>query len=73
MLGQAVLFSLYGKYPVSDVAPFMLLIPIFTGLFSIFVQKESISTGLIVGGVIVLFGVWVQQTGSRRRDTGLSL
>lgn len=64
LLGQAVLFYLYGKYPVVNVAPFMLLIPVFAGLFSVIVYKESLSSGLIVGGLIVLLGVWIQQSRS---------
>ncbi len=65
LLGQAVLFSLYGKYPVANVAPYMLLIPVFAGLFSIILYKESLSTGLVVGGGIVLLGVWIQQSRSK--------
>ena len=66
LLGQAALFYLYGKYPVSDVAPLALLIPFFTGLFSIFIYGESITFSLMLGGAIVLFGVWIQQRGGTR-------
>lgn len=68
LLGQAALFYLYGKYPVSNVAPLALLIPFFTGLFSILIYGESITFSLMLGGAIVLFGVWVQQRGSRRNN-----
>ncbi len=68
LLGQAALFYLYGKYPVSSVAPLALLIPLFTGLFSILIYGESITFSLMLGGAIVLFGVWVQQRGSRRNN-----
>jgi O-acetylserine/cysteine efflux transporter len=71
LLGQASLFYLYGKYPVSSVAPWVLLIPFFTGLFSILIYSESISLSLVLGGAIVLFGVWIQQRGGAR--TGASL
>jgi len=62
LLGQAVLFYLYRKYPVSEVAPWALFIPFFTGLSAILVYGESISLSLFLGGAIVLFGVWVQHS-----------
>jgi len=68
LLGQAAIFYLYGKYPVSNVAPLALLIPFFTGLFSILIYGESITFSLMLGGAIVLFGVWIQQRGSRRNN-----
>ncbi len=61
--GQAVLFNLYRRYPVSEVAPWILLTPLFAGLFSILIYDESISTSLFLGGVVVLSGVWFQQSG----------
>jgi O-acetylserine/cysteine efflux transporter len=70
LLGQAALFYLYGKYPVSDVAPWALLIPLFTGLFSILFYDESMTLSLMLGGAIVLFGVWIQQRGSTRATLG---
>jgi O-acetylserine/cysteine efflux transporter len=54
LMGQAALFYLYGKYPVSDVAPWALLIPFFAGLSSILIYGESISFSLLLGGAIVL-------------------
>ncbi len=62
LFGQAVLFNLYHRYPVSDVAPWVLLVPLFAGLSSILVYNETISLSLALGSVIVLFGVWVQQS-----------
>jgi O-acetylserine/cysteine efflux transporter len=66
LLGQASLFYLYGKYPVSDVAPWVLLTPFFAGLFSMLIFSESISLSLMLGGAIILLGVWIQQRGSGR-------
>ncbi len=63
LLGQATLFYLYGKYPVSDVVPWALLIPVFAGFSSILIYGESISLSLLLGGAIVLLGVWVQSRG----------
>jgi O-acetylserine/cysteine efflux transporter len=65
LLGQAVLFFLYRAYPVSDVAPYFLIVPIFAALFSVLLLHERISPGLAIGGVVILLGVWLQQTRGR--------
>ncbi len=70
LFGQAVLFSLYRRYPVSDVATWALLIPFFAGLSSILVYGESISLSLFLGGAIVLLGVWVQQSSDNKTAKG---
>jgi O-acetylserine/cysteine efflux transporter len=69
LLGQAVLFFLYRTYLVSDVASYILFVPIFAALFSVLLLHEHISPGLTVGGAIILFGVWLQQT---RKSAGQS-
>jgi len=63
LIGQAVLFHLYRNYPVANVAPWMLLVPFFAGLSSILVYKESLSASLLLGGAVVILGVWIQQSG----------
>lgn len=69
LFGQAVLFYLYRKYPVSDVAPWALLIPVFAGLSSVLFYGESLPFSLVLGGAIVILGVWTQQSGERRAGT----
>lgn len=71
LMGQAVLFYLYRKYPVSDVAPWVLFVPMFAALSSVLVYGESIPLSLILGGAIIILGAWVQQSGEGRpaRDT----
>ena len=64
MLGQAVLLSLYRIYPISDVAPYTLLIPVFAALFAVLIYGESLAVSLLLGGAIVLAGVWIQQASS---------
>jgi len=71
LLGQAVLFYLYRKYPVSVVAPWVLLVPVFAALSSVLVFGESISVKLILGGSIVFVGVWLQQR-SDKKATGVT-
>jgi len=67
LFGQAVLFKLYRNYPVSEVAPWTLLIPVFAGLSSILVYGESMSISLVLGGSVILVGVWFQQGGTGRQ------
>ncbi len=62
LLGQAVLLGLYRRYPVADVVPWILFVPLFTGLSSILVYGESLSSSLFLGGCIILVGVWVQHS-----------
>jgi O-acetylserine/cysteine efflux transporter len=61
LLGQAVLFHLYRNYPVSEVAPWTLLVPFFAGISAILVYGESIPASLLLGGGVVILGVWIQQ------------
>ena len=63
LLGQAVLFSLYRRYPVAEVAPYVLFVPVFAALFSVLLYQEHIGLGTAVGGAVTLLGVWIQQTG----------
>jgi O-acetylserine/cysteine efflux transporter len=67
LLGQAVLFSLYRLYSISEVVPYVLLTPLFAGLFAVLVYNEPIELSLWLGGTVVLLGVWIQQTGTSRR------
>jgi len=67
LIGQAVLFHLYRNYPVSDVAPWTLFIPFFAGLSAILVYGESLPLSLVVGGAVVIVGVWIQQSGDRSK------
>jgi O-acetylserine/cysteine efflux transporter len=70
LLAQAVLFVLYHRYTVSDVAPWVLLVPLFAGLSAVLVYREPITFGLILGGLLVIFGVWYQQSGEREPPGG---
>lgn len=69
LIGQAVLFYLYRIYAVSDVAPWVLLVPFFAGLSSVVVYDEPIPLSLAAGGAVILVGVWIQQS-SEVRPTG---
>jgi drug/metabolite transporter (DMT)-like permease len=41
-----------------------LLIPVFTALFAILIYGESLQARLLLGGAVVLAGVWIQQVSS---------
>lgn len=74
LMGQAVLFYLYRKYPVAEVAPWALFIPLFAALSSVLVYGESLTLSLVLGGAIVMVGVWIQQAssaGSSENPSGL--
>lgn len=70
LMGQAVLFFLYHRYPISTVAPWVLFVPLFAGLSSVLVYGESLSFSLVLGGVIVIAGVWMQQRGTKAISAG---
>jgi O-acetylserine/cysteine efflux transporter len=72
LFGQAVLFELYRRYPVSEVAPWALFIPVFAGLSSVLAYGESIPPSLFFGGAIILLGVWIQQRGDGRTNGAAS-
>jgi len=66
LLGQAVLLSLYRLYRISDVAPYILLVPVFAALFAVLIYGEGLEARLLFGGAIVLAGVWIQQVSSSK-------
>lgn len=70
LMGQAVLFFLYHRYPISTVAPWLLFVPLFAGLSSVLVYGESLSISLVFGGVILIAGVWMQQRGTKTVSPG---
>ena len=58
-LGYGMWYSLIRRNPVSKVAPFLLLLPIFTMLGGIFLLGESPSPNMLIGGGIILCGVGI--------------
>jgi len=68
VMGQAILFSMYKKYQVADVAPYMLFVPVFTAVFAMAYYNEVLDPFLVLGGATVLLGVWIQQSRSKRPE-----
>lgn len=58
-LGYALWYRLLGLYPVNQVAPFLLLLPVFTIIASVILLGEVLTPWLIAGGAVVIAGVAV--------------
>lgn len=56
-LGYAIWYRLLGLYPVNQVAPFLLLLPVFTIIASVTLLGETLTPWLIAGGAVVIAGV----------------
>jgi O-acetylserine/cysteine efflux transporter len=56
-LGYGIWYTLVRRNPVSQVAPFLLLLPIFTVIGGAVFLGESLGTQVLIGGAIVLAGV----------------
>ncbi len=56
-VGYGIWYSLVRKHPVSLVAPFLLLLPVFSIIGGVMVLNERLTTQTVIGGVIVIAGV----------------
>ena len=56
-LGYGIWYHLLGIYPINQVAPFLLLLPVTSVLGSVVVLGESLSLTVAIGGAIVIAGV----------------
>lgn len=58
LLGHVAMFSLYRHYPVANVIPYYVLMPVFGIAFSLalFVEVPSLQT--LAGGVVVVAATW---------------
>ncbi len=60
IIGHSSLFYLLRHYPVSQVMPFSLLSPIFAVIGGVLILGDELTSALLVGGVLILFGVgWI--------------
>jgi O-acetylserine/cysteine efflux transporter len=57
LIGFGLWYWLIGRYPVQQLAPFTLLVPVFAVVVSQVMLKETLSFNLILGGVVSLCGV----------------
>ena len=56
-LGYGLWYSLVRKYPISLVAPFLLMLPVFTVIGSVAFLSEQLTPHILIGGLIVISGV----------------
>lgn len=56
-VGYAMWYHLLGRYPVSHVMPFLLLLPVAAVTGGIFFLGESLTTKIMLGGLMSLAGV----------------
>ena len=56
-LGYGIWYSLVGRHPVSRVAPFLLLLPVFSVIGGVTVLGESLTLQTSLGGAVVIAGV----------------
>jgi len=56
-LGYGLWYRLVGKYPISQVGPFLLLLPVATVAGGTLVLGESLTLFVILGGAVVLTGL----------------
>lgn len=58
-VGYAIWYHLLGKYPVYQVAPFLLLLPVTTVLGGVLLLDEALTVRLMIGGGLAIGGVAV--------------
>jgi O-acetylserine/cysteine efflux transporter len=58
-VGYAIWYHLLGKYPVYQVAPFLLLLPVTTVLGGVLLLDEALTARLMIGGGLAIGGVAV--------------
>ena len=75
-IGYAMWYHLLGTYPVNQVMPFLLLLPVTSVAFSVLLLGESPTPFVLGGGALVIVGVAITMLergpGGKRRATRLS-
>jgi O-acetylserine/cysteine efflux transporter len=56
-LGYGLWYHLLGRYPVSLVSPFLLLIPVVTLVGGVMILGETASVEVLIGGAVIIAGV----------------
>lgn len=57
VLGQGIWFHLVARHPLNAVAPFLLLVPVFSIIGAVVFLGETPETGSLIGGCVILAGV----------------
>jgi O-acetylserine/cysteine efflux transporter len=64
-IGLTIWFSLLKKYQINKVSPFMILVPFFGVLLSIFFFDSPLTEHVIIGGILIICGVALIQFSHR--------
>lgn len=56
-LGYSLWYSLLGRHPVSQIGPFLLLMPVFSVLGGVILLGERLTPQVTLGGIIVIAGM----------------
>lgn len=72
VVGQGIWFYLVARHPLHEVAPFLLLVPVFSIVASMVFLNEALSPIAIVGGILIIMGVaiatlWPSTVAIRKR------
>lgn len=57
VVGQGIWFFLVARHPLHDVAPFLLLVPVFSIVAGIVFLQETLSLVAVAGGTFIILGV----------------
>ena len=67
IIAHSGLFYLLQRYPVGHIAPFYLLSPVFAIVGAVFLLDDELTPGLVMGSVLILFGVgWITRRNAIR-------
>jgi O-acetylserine/cysteine efflux transporter len=64
-LGIGIWYYLIGKYPVHFAGSFLLLVPVISILGGVLFLGEIISSSIVIGGIIIIFGVFLSTSSER--------
>lgn len=59
MIAHAGFFWMVQRYEVSQIAPFLLLSPLFTILFGVLLMGDALTARIVIGGIMTLAGVTI--------------
>jgi O-acetylserine/cysteine efflux transporter len=68
LVGHAGIYYLLQRYEVSQTAPLTLLAPLFTVFFGVTMLGDTITTRMIIGGLVSLIGVLIVNIRQARKE-----
>ena len=68
LVGHAGIYYLLQRYEVSQTAPLTLLAPLFTVFFGVMLLDDTITTRMIIGGLVSLVGVLIVNIRQARKE-----